>query len=137
MKQRGALLKGTCILIFFSSLIRAFFAFTCLNFFSSAMNLRLFDSGHIWLYRGAITAAILGGLLELVAGFMGALYCEEPLLAHRCIAWGAAALIFGLTANILQIIVGYGASVYVWLSGVAVPALYILGAIRLKRTLKQ
>ena len=81
--------------------------------------------------------AILGGVLELVAGFMGALYCEEPLLAHRCIAWGAAALILGLAANVMQIIVGYGASAYVWLSGVAVPAVYILGAIRLKRTVKQ
>ena len=136
MKQRGSLLKDMSILLFFSALVRAFFAFTCLNFFASAMNLRLFDSAHIWLYRGAVIAAILG-VLELVAGFMGALYCEEPLLAHRCIAWGAAALIFGLAANVMQIIVGYGASAYVWLSGVAVPAVYILGAIRLKRTVKQ
>ena len=134
MKQRGSLLKDMSILLFFSALVRAFFAFTCLNFFASAMNLRLFDGAHIWLYRGAVIAAILGGVLELVAGFMGALYCEEPLLAHRCIAWGAAALIFGLAANVMQIIVGYGASAYVWLSGVAVPAVYILGAIRLKRT---
>ncbi len=137
MKQRGSLLKDMSILLFFSALVRAFFAFTCLNFFASAMNLRLFDSAHIWLYRGAVIAAILGGVLELVAGFMGALYCEEPLLAHRCIAWGAAALILGLAANVMQIIVGYGASAYVWLSGVAVPAVYILGAIRLKRTVKQ
>lgn len=136
MKQRGSLLKDMSILLFFSALVRAFFAFTCLNFFASAMNLRLFDGAHIWLYRGAVIAAILG-VLELVAGFMGALYCEEPLLAHRCIAWGAAALILGLAANVMQIIVGYGASAYVWLSGVAVPAVYILGAIRLKRTVKQ
>lgn len=119
MKQRGSLLKDMSILLFFSALVRAFFAFTCLNFFASAMNLRLFDGAHIWLYRGAVIAAILGGVLELVAGFMGALYCEEPLLAHRCIAWGAAALILGLAANVMQIIVGYGASAYVWLSGVA------------------
>ena len=130
MKQRGSLLKDMSILLFFSALVRAFFAFTC-------MNLRLLDGAHIWLYRGAVIAAILGGVLELVAGFMGALYCEEPLLAHRCIAWGAAALILGLAANVMQIIVGYGASAYVWLSGVAVPAVYILGAIRLKRTVKQ
>ena len=88
MKQRGSLLKDMSILLFFSALVRAFFAFTCLNFFASAMNLRLFDGAHIWLYRGAVIAAILGGVLELVAGFMGALYCEETLLAHRCIAWG-------------------------------------------------
>ena len=130
MKQRGSLLKDMSILLFFSALVRTFFAFTCLNFFASAMNLRLFDGAHIWLYRGAVIAAILGGVLELVAGFMGA-------LAHRCIAWGAAALILGLAANVMQIIVGYGASAYVWLSGVAVPAVYILGAIRLKRTVKQ
>ena len=134
MKRRGSLLKDMSILLFFSALVRAFFAFTCLNFFASAMNLRLFDSAHVRLYRSAITAAILGGV---IAGFMGALYCEEPLLAHRCIAWGAAALILGLAANVMQIIVGYGASAYVWLSGVAVPAVYILGAIRLKRTVKQ
>ena len=96
MKQRGSLLKDMSILLFFSALVRAFFAFTCLNFFASAMNLRLFDSAHIWLYRGAVMAA-----------------------------------------NVMQIIVGYGASAYVWLSGVAVPAVYILGAIRLKRTVKQ
>ena len=118
MKQRGSLLKDMSILLFFSALVRAFFAFTCLNFFASAMNLRLFDGAHIWLYRGAVIAAILGGVLELVAG-------------------GAAGLIFGLAANVMQIIVGYGASAYVWLSGVAVPAVYILGAIRLKRTVKQ
>ena len=137
MKRRGSLLKDMSILLFFSALVRAFFAFTCLNFFASAMNLRLFDSAHVWLYRSAITAAILGGVLELIAGFMGALYCEEPLLAHRCIAWGAAALALGLAANVMQIIVGYGASAYVWLSGVAVPSVYILGAIRLRRTVKQ
>lgn len=137
MKRRGSLLKDMSILLFFSALVRAFFAFTCLNFFASAMNLRLFDSAHVWLYRSAITAAILGGVLELIAGFMGALYCEEPLLAHRCIAWGAAALALGLAANVMQIIVGYGASAYVWLSGVAVPVVYILGAIRLRRTVKQ
>ena len=137
MKRRGSLLKDMSILLFFSALVRAFFAFTCLNFFASAMNLRLFDGAHIWLYRGAVIAAILGGVLELVAGFMGALYCEEPLLAHRRIAWGAAALALGLAANVMQIIVGYGASAYVWRSGGAVPAVYILGAIRLRRTVKQ
>ena len=43
MKQRGSLLKDMSILLFFSALVRAFFAFTCLNLFASAMNLRLFD----------------------------------------------------------------------------------------------
>ena len=58
MKQRGSLLKDMSILLFFSALVRAFFAFTCLNFFASAMNLRLFDGAHIWLYRGAVIAAV-------------------------------------------------------------------------------
>ena len=56
MKQRGSLLKDMSILLFFSALVRAFFAFTCLNFFASAMNLRLFDGAHIWLYRGAVNS---------------------------------------------------------------------------------
>lgn len=135
--KKGTLLKYTSVLLFFSALVRAFFAFTCLNFFASAMNLRLFDAAHVWLYRTAIITAISGGVLELVSGFFGALYCEEPLLAHRCIGWGTAALALGLAANLMQIIVGYGASIYVWLSGVIIPAIYILGAVRLKARAKR
>lgn len=134
--MRTNLLKYASALMFFAALVRTFFAFTCLNFFASAINLRLFDAPHILLYRAAIASAILGGILELVAGFIGALYCEEPLLAHRCIIWGCAALALGLAANVIQIIVGYGASIYVWLSGAAVPAVYIWGALSLKKTVK-
>lgn len=135
MKKHN-LLKYMSVLMFFSALVRAFFAFTCLNFFASAMNLRLFDAAHILLYRAAIASAILGGVLELIAGFLGALYCEEPLLAHRCIIWGAAALALGIAANVMQIIVGYGASIYVWLSGAVIPAVYIIGAVQLKHSIK-
>ena len=130
--DRGYILKYTSVFMFFAALIRAIFAFTCLNFFSSALNLRLFDALHTSFYRSALTCAFTGCVLELIAGFFGALYCEEPLLAHRCIVWGAGALLLGLAANVLQIIVGYGASVYVWLSGVVVPAVYVFGAVWLR-----
>lgn len=137
MKAPSRRMRDISVLLFFAALTRAFFCITYLNFFAMGVNLRAFGTAQIVVFKLGAALGLVGCAFELVCGFLGALYCEEPLLVHKCIVWGAITLTLAVAANILQIVAGYGASVYVWLSGAAVPAVYILFAHQLKQSHKK
>ena len=126
--RKSYLLKYASFLLMLTSLVRLFFGFTMINFFSTAMTLGAVDKSMMRTAIAAIILIFLGFLTEMVSGFIGALHWNEPLRAGRCCLWGLASLIIGLAGNLVQGITGYGISYVAWITGVIVPAVYTLAA---------
>lgn len=77
----------------------------------------------------AIIAALVGGILQLIAGISGVRHCDRPENAHKCIVWGALIIGLSVISQILYVIGGEDFNVLSFVLGLIVPGLYIYGAI--------
>lgn len=127
--KRSQLLKYASILMMLISLVRFFFGFMMINFFSAARNMGAAEKETLTLAGVAFGAILLCAVAELISGFVGALNWEEPLHAVRCVVWGAVSLLLGLVGNILQGLTGYGISFVAWTTGCVVPLLFLAAAL--------
>ena len=128
--RRSYLLKYCCILLMLSSLVRLFFAVMMINFFATAKTFGAVDVSMLRYAGLALAFSIACFTAELAGGFVGALNWEEPLHAGKCIAWALAALVTGLAGNWMQALSGYGISYVAWITGCAVPLLYLAASLR-------
>ena len=126
--RKSYLLKYMSFLLMLVSLVRLFFGFTMINFFSTSMTLGAVDKPMMRTAIAAIILIFLDFLAEMVSGFIGALHWDEPLKAGTCCLWGLTSLAIGLAGNLVQGMTGYGVSYVAWITGVIVPALYLLAA---------
>ena len=131
MKERGGLLKAGSVFNIFGSFVRFFFGFTFMNFFSRAVLMNVIDKKDIWMYWCVFGIIALSALLELVAGIVGIMSCEEPQFAKKCIIWGVVILVLGTLGNVLEILARYEVIFIVWLTGTILPFIYLAGAILL------
>lgn len=128
--KKNYFLKYISILSIIAALGRVIFALMMVDFFSIAIPLsygeklpKVFQLA-VW----AFMLVIVNVIVQLVSGILGAMRWEEPDRAPRCAIWGLISILLGTAANILQIVSGYGASIYVWILGVAIPALYLIAS---------
>ena len=77
----------------------------------------------------AVTLLIVSAVAELVAGIIGVVNCKKPEKAGTCIAWGIIVAVFCVAGTILQSVGGGSFSVFSLISGLALPVLYIIGAV--------
>lgn len=89
---------------------------------------------------GAVIAAaifsLVGSALELVAGILGVKNWKKPEKATVCVVFGIIVLALTVISLILAIIGGgtsTGAIVVSIISGLALPVLYLIGALQLKK----
>ena len=84
------------------------------------------SSGLLYL---ACVLALVGGALQLIAGIIGVKNWNKPEKAKTCIVWGAIVAAISVLSVILTAAAGGGFSILSLLLGLALPALYIVGAI--------
>ena len=123
--KRSYFLKYSCILLMLSSLVRLFFAIMMINFFATAKTFGAAENSMLHYAGWSFACSIACAAAELTGGFVGALNWEEPLHAGKCVIWGLAALLAGLLANWMQKLSGYGISYVAWITGCAVPLIFL------------
>ena len=132
MKERGDILKLASILMLFGSIIRAFMGITFSSFFATTISMwKISGSGDPRPAIATMALIYAGALVELIASIAGMVHCEEPSHSKPCIYWGITTCLLCFAANIMQYVVGYGVSSVVFVTGFALPALYLFGAVYL------
>jgi len=82
-------------------------------------------SGLKFTFWAALFLTLVGGICQLIAGIKGIKRSEK---AGKLIAWGVIVAVFSILSIVLDLSNGGDFSIVSVVTGVAVPALYILGA---------
>lgn len=72
--------------------------------------------------------ALVGSVLQLVAGIVGVKNCANPHAAKKCMVWGVVVAAISVIGIIIAPLAGGEFSVMSLLLGLVLPALYIFGA---------
>ena len=83
-------------------------------------------SGLTFAYWAALFLTLIGGICQLIAGIKGVKRSEK---AGGLIVWGAIVAVFSVLSIVMNLVNGGEFNVTSVLTGVAVPALYIYGAV--------
>lgn len=85
------------------------------------------------LYAAAVLA-LIGGVIQLIAGILGVKHCNNPAKAQTCIIWGGLVAALSILGTILNVSGGKGISWASLLLGLVLPVLCIYGAIQNKKS---
>ena len=85
-------------------------------------------SGLTGAYWAALFLTLVGGICQLVAGIQGVRYSQSPESARPLILWGVIVALFNILGAALNTVNSGELSLTPFLTGVAVPVLYIFGA---------
>ena len=77
--------------------------------------------------------AIVGAVIELVAGILGVKNCDKPEKANTCIVMGALVAVLTVVSMIVNAVAGGSFSVLSLVTGLVLPGLYIAGAVMNKK----
>ena len=86
-------------------------------------------SGLTFAYWAALFLTLVGGICQLIAGIKGVKHSKRSEKAGNLIIWGAIVAVFSVLSIVMNLVNGGEFNVTSVLTGVAVPALYIYGAI--------
>lgn len=91
----------------------------------------------VGLYTVSIVLALVGSVIELVAGIIGVKNWNKLEKAATCVLWGIIVVAVFVVSEIITI-VAYpeGFSVISLVSGLVIPALYLVGAFQNKKALE-
>lgn len=85
-------------------------------------------SGLKFTFWAALFLTLVGGICQLIAGIKGIKHSKRSEKAGKLIAWGVIVAVFSILSIVLDLSNGGDFSIISVVTGVAVPALYILGA---------
>ena len=85
-------------------------------------------SGLKFSFWAALFLTLVGGICQLIAGIKGIKHSKRSEKAGKLIAWGVIVAVFSILSIVLDLSNGGDFSIVSVVTGVAVPALYILGA---------
>lgn len=91
-------------------------------------------SGLTFSYWAALFLTLVGGICQLIAGVKGIKHCQRIEEAGKLIIWGAIVAVFCILSTVLSMVNGGEFNFMSILTGVAVPALYIYGAVLNSKT---
>ena len=91
-------------------------------------------SGLTFSYWAALFLTLVGGICQLIAGVKGVKHCQRIEEAGKLIIWGAIVAVFCILSTVLSMVNGGEFNFMSILTGVAVPALYIYGAVLNSKT---
>ena len=86
-------------------------------------------SGLTFAYWAALFLTLVGGICQLIAGIKGVKHSKRSENAKELIKWGVITLAFSVLAIVMNLVGGEEFSLLNVLTGVAIPALYIYGAV--------
>ena len=91
-------------------------------------------SGLKFSFWAALFLTLVGGICQLIAGVKGVKHCQRIEEAGKLIIWGAIVAVFCILSTVLSMVNGGEFNFMSILTGVAVPALYIYGAVLNSKT---
>ena len=86
-------------------------------------------SGLTFAYWAALFLTLAGGICQLIAGIKGVRHSKRSEKAGKLIAWGVIVAVFIILSMVMNLVNGGEFNGVNLLTGVAVPALYIYGAV--------
>lgn len=84
------------------------------------------------LYASGALMAV-GSVIELVAGILGVAHSKRAEKATTCVVWGVLVAVMTVASIILTVVGGGEFSAVSAVTGLVLPALYIVGAVQNKR----
>ena len=127
--RRSYFLKYITIVSIIAAMARMVFGIMMINFFADSVTFGTATPEVVMIAVWAIIVIAVSVIIQLICGFICALNWEEPTRTGTCLIWSCISLLLGLLANFLQHLTGYGVSIYVWCTGVIVPALLAIAAL--------
>ena len=76
--------------------------------------------------------ALISAVAEFVAGIIGVINAKLPHKANTCIVWGVVVAVMCIAGEIISMIGGSQFNVFSLICGLAIPVLYIIGAVKNK-----
>lgn len=78
--------------------------------------------------------ALIGAVVELIAGILGVKYAKDQQNVGKCVTWGVIIIALAVISNIL-VLIAYPASFSVLslICGLVLPILYLIAAIQFKK----
>ena len=71
-------------------------------------------------------------VFQLIAGIMGVKNCDKPEKAQSCLVMGVIVAILSVSGNIISNILGSSFNILSYATGLVIPVLYIIGAVKNK-----
>ena len=86
---------------------------------------------------GLMLASVLilaSAVFQLIAGIMGVKNCDKPEKAQSCLVMGVIVAILSVAGNVISNILGSSFNILSYATGLIIPILYIIGAVKNKET---
>ena len=87
------------------------------------------SAGGLMLASSLILAS---AVFQLIAGIMGVKNCDKPEKAQSCLVMGVIVAILSVSGNIISNILGSSFNILSYATGLIIPVLYIIGAVKNK-----
>ena len=75
---------------------------------------------------------LLSAIFQLIAGIMGVKNCDKPEKAQNCLVMGIIVAILSVSGNIISNVLGSDFNILSYATGLIIPVLYIIGAVKNK-----
>ena len=89
------------------------------------------SAGGLMLASALILAS---AVFQLIAGIMGVKNCDKPEKAQSCLVMGVIVAILSVSGNIISNVLGSDFNIFSYATGLIIPVLYIIGAVKNKET---
>lgn len=89
------------------------------------------SAGGLMLASALILAS---AVFQLIAGIMGVKNCDKPEKAQSCLVMGVIVAILSVSGNIISNVLGSSFNILSYATGLIIPVLYIIGAVKNKET---
>lgn len=89
------------------------------------------SAGGLMLASALILAS---AVFQLIAGIMGVKNCDKPEKAQSCLVMGVIVAILSVAGNVISNILGSSFNILSYATGLIIPVLYIIGAVKNKET---
>lgn len=86
-------------------------------------------SGLTFSYWVALFMTLMGGICQLIAGIKGIKHSKNSANSQKLVVWGVIVAAFSVLGMVVNVANGGQFNITALLTGVAVPALYIYGAV--------
>ena len=86
---------------------------------------------------GLILASVLilaSAVFQLIAGIMGVKNCDKPEKAQSCLVMGVIVAILSVAGNVTSSVLGSSFNITSYVTGLVIPVLYIIGAVKNRET---
>lgn len=87
------------------------------------------SAGGLMLASALILAS---AVFQLIAGIMSVKNCDKPEKAQSCLVMGVIVAILSVSGNIISNVLGSDFNIFSYATGLIIPVLYIIGAVKNK-----